>query len=469
MQLIATLVFVAGILGLFYLDRDANVRTSIALWIPTIWLLIIGSRPVSSWSQQNTVDSAITRAGEGSPLDAALYGALIFAGVLFLNFRARQVKSYLRINAPILVFFTLCAISILWSEYPMLALKRWIKGAGDLVMVLVVLTDPNPLAAIKRLFKRTAFVLLPLSVLFILFFPNLGTAFDRSSQITYYSGVATQKNELGQTCMICGLAMLWSFLLALENRATPHRARHLCASGLLVALAIGLIVRADSMTSLSCFSLSATVMIFCTRRWVSAHTRGVHFLVAGAVAIPLFAVFIDSAGTLLQSVGRSTTLTGRTAVWKAVLSLHTNPLIGTGYESFWLGNRILRVWAMTQKGLHEALNGYLEVYLNLGYLGLIFLGWMLIAGYSQIMGDFRRHPEAAKLRLAFFTAAMIYNLTEAGFQLLNFAWVALLLAITAIPLRFQQLKPLEVFGSIPLQTPPSAEPKPAFGRSFEIL
>jgi O-antigen ligase len=453
MQLIATIVFVAGILGLFYMDRDEGVRTSIALWIPVIWLLILGSRSVSSWTQENSVDSVITNSAESSSLDAVIFGLLIFAGVMVLNFRARQVKAYLRANAPILLFFVFCAISILWSEYPALAFKRWFKSIGDIVMVLVILTDPNPVAAIKRVFKRIAFLLLPLSVLFILFFPKLSTAIDPSSHITYYSGVTGQKNALGQTCMICGLAMLWSFLGAWENRATPQRNRHLSASGLIVLVAIGLIVRADSMTSLSCFTLAAAVMVLCTRRWVSTHTRGVHFLVAGAVAIPLFAVFIDSAGTLLQSVGRSSTLTGRTAVWKAVLSLHTNPLLGTGFESFWLGDRILRVWDMAQKGLHESLNGYLEVYLNLGYIGLLFLFWMLISGYSQILSDFRRNPDAAKLRLAFFTAALIYNLTEAGFQLLNLIWVALLLAITAIP----------------PHAAPATKLKPASRRAFETL
>jgi hypothetical protein len=45
--LLATLVYCAGIAVIFYLDRDEKVRTSKALWIPVIWLLINGSRPVS--------------------------------------------------------------------------------------------------------------------------------------------------------------------------------------------------------------------------------------------------------------------------------------------------------------------------------------------------------------------------------------------------------------------------------------
>ena len=75
---------------------------------------------------------------------------------------------------PILIFFPYCALSILWADYPLVAFKHWNKGIGDLVMVLVVLTDPEPAAAFKRLLSRLGFVLLPLSILFIKYYPSIG-------------------------------------------------------------------------------------------------------------------------------------------------------------------------------------------------------------------------------------------------------------------------------------------------------
>jgi hypothetical protein len=45
----ALFLFAVGIAGLFYLDRDNSIRTSKALWLPVIWLWIVGSRPVSAW------------------------------------------------------------------------------------------------------------------------------------------------------------------------------------------------------------------------------------------------------------------------------------------------------------------------------------------------------------------------------------------------------------------------------------
>ncbi len=46
---VASVVFYSLIALLFYLDRDRKLKTSTALWIPVLWLLINGSRPVSLW------------------------------------------------------------------------------------------------------------------------------------------------------------------------------------------------------------------------------------------------------------------------------------------------------------------------------------------------------------------------------------------------------------------------------------
>ena len=73
MQLVATVACIAAILGLFFLDRESRAPTSKALWLPVIWFLIIGSRPVSDWFQTSTGNALATQLAEGSPADAALY------------------------------------------------------------------------------------------------------------------------------------------------------------------------------------------------------------------------------------------------------------------------------------------------------------------------------------------------------------------------------------------------------------
>jgi O-antigen ligase len=132
-------------------------------------------------------------------------------------------------------------------------------------------------------------------------------------------------------------------------------------------------------------------------------------------------------------LGRNTTLTDRTLIWKAVLSIHINPLLGTGFESFWLGNRLEAVWNMSVKGIQEAHNGYLELYLNLGFVGLFLFGAMIVAGYRHAFVAFRRDPHEGRFRLAFLTAALVYSLTEAGFRMMTPIWLVLILAVTGVP------------------------------------
>jgi O-antigen ligase len=433
-QLIATIVVVTCIIALFILDRDAGERTSKALWIPVIWMLIVGSRGISEWMNPAPNSALAEQFSEGSPLDASVFGILIAGGLLTLNLRSRQVAGFLRANLPFLLFLSYCAISIIWSDYPFVAFKHWFKTFGDVVMVLVVLTDPNPMAAIKRFFSRTAFVLLPLSVLFILFFPDVGSFYDPSDHITYYNGVTTQKNELGMICLVLGLAALWSLLGAYMERRMPGRARHLAVDSVVFATAVWLIVKADSMTSLSCFVLAGAVMVLSEQRWVRQRAGYVHAVVGGAVGLAVFAAVIDTTGALLRLLGRNPTLTGRTEIWKAVLSFHTNPLLGTGYDSFWLGDRLTGVWQQIgYTGIGQAHNGYLEIYINLGWLGVMFFLGMIAGGYRNAARALRENPNVGILRIALLSASVMYSLTEAGFRKQNLIWLAFLLAISDVP------------------------------------
>ena len=117
---------------------------------------------------------------EGSPVDAAVFSFLLIAGLIVLAHRTQQLIPLFGRMVPILLFFLYCALSILWADHPLVAFKHWNKGIGDLVMVLVVLTDPEPAAAFKRVLSRVGFVLIPLSILFIKYYPSLEGLSPRS-------------------------------------------------------------------------------------------------------------------------------------------------------------------------------------------------------------------------------------------------------------------------------------------------
>jgi O-antigen ligase len=189
---------------------------------------------------------------------------------------------------------------------------------------------------------------------------------------------------------------------------------------------------ARSATSLACFLIGGGLITLTSRRAFDLSPRAVHILIAGIVSLCLLGLFIDDAG-LVQAMGRDPTLTGRTELWQELLQTSVAPWFGTGFESFWLGKRAKWLWEHHWWHPNQAHNGYLEIYLNLGVVGIGLLALLMASGYRNVVGALRRDPELGGLKLAYFVVAVIYNLTEAAFKVMHPVWIVFLLAITVVP------------------------------------
>ena len=144
-----------------------------------------------------------------------------------------------------------------------------------------------------------------------------------------------------------------------------------------------------------------------------------------------FSLWLNLKAELAGAVGRNPTFTDRTAIWKILPSMQTNPLVGTGYDSFWLGPRLQAIWSSPIGGINEAHNGYLEVYLNLGIVGLFLLSAFLIASYRAICKRLTPSSSLASLTLALWTVLLIYNVTESAFAW-QIMWVVFLPGAIAV-------------------------------------
>ena len=431
-RLIATALCVIGIPCLFYLDRHDEPRVSKALWIAAAWLFVVSSRGFAAWLGLHANMKGATAADYyqgGSPVDMWGFGFLLVAALVVLIARNSRTGPLLRNNKLILFYFAFCAVSIIWSDFPFVAFKRWVKALGDLGIVLLILTESDPWAALERLLTRLGFIIFPLSVLFIKFYPGIGAILTQSWTLEP-TGVATQKNELGLDCMMYGVFFLWMMLSVYRERQDPGRRRRLLAHGIIVTTIIWLLSQCQSMTSITGLVSAGVVMWLASRR-----SRGpllVHGSVIAVLGIAITALFFDPGGGMIGTLGKDPTIHGRRDIWSAVLSLHTNPWLGTGFESFWLGPRLQKMWAaMPNFYMNEAHNGYIEVYLNTGWTGICFIALMLATGYRRTISGVRRSPERASLFLGFLICTLFYAFSEAAFRTLTPSWVFLLLVIMA--------------------------------------
>jgi exopolysaccharide production protein ExoQ len=431
---LALLVCIIGIAGLFFLDREKSVRPSIALWLPVIWLWIVGSRPVSAWLGMGTT-SAVTPDStlNGSPLDAAIFAALLAIGVMILLYRWKKTSAYLAVSGPILVYFLYCLMSVTWSPYHDSAFKRWTKAVGDLVMVLIILTDGQPIAALRRLYSRVGFILFPISVLLIRY-SDLGRAFEDDGTPSNV-GVAANKNQLGLTVFVISLGALWNVRSLFIHKDEPHRGRRLVAQCMLLAFGIALLQMAHSATSVTCFILGAGLMFATNLQFFRNRPGRVLALSLGVVFTGGLGLLFGGGSAVSESLGRGRGLTGRTDIWAVSIAAARNPLFGTGFESFWNANAYRVNQGLQLLGfrnfanINSAHNGYIEVFLNLGWVGLCLIVLILINGYRHASRAFQRDPEFASLLLACIVTATFYSITEAGFRILTPTWIFLLLGV----------------------------------------
>ena len=432
--LIATLVFAIGIAGLFYLDRHNSTHTSKALWLPVTWLLIAGSRSVSAWLGTGPRMEILGQLPESSLLDQLVAGTLVLSGVIVLIRRRRDVTGLLKASWPIVLYFSFCLVSLLWSDFPGWGFKRWVRGLGDLVMVLIVVTDAQPTAALRRLFSRPGFVLLPASILLIKYYPEVGRGFSAwGGDAIFNIGVTTNKNALGCLALVVALGTLWQVIELLRDKEQPNRTRRLLAQRTLLAFGIELLFTAHSATSGASFALGAGVMVATALPFFRVRPAAVHALVLVILLASGLTILVGAKAEVVKAMGRNEDLTGRTEIWEIVIPM-VNPIGGAGFETFWLGPRVARVFAMVQGGrglsaANEAHNGYIEVYLNLGCLGVGFIALILGHGYRKAVSAFRRDSALGALLVSYVLTAATYNIGEAGFRMLSLSWFFLLLSV----------------------------------------
>jgi hypothetical protein len=70
---------------------------------------------------------------------------------------------------------------------------------------------------------ETLYLLIPLSVVFVKYFPHLAREYDHWTGTGYFVGVATSKNMLGVLSMISALFFLWDTLARWPQWDQPRR------------------------------------------------------------------------------------------------------------------------------------------------------------------------------------------------------------------------------------------------------
>jgi len=286
-------------------------------------------------------------------------------------------------NIPIMLFYGYFVISCLWSSYPLNSLIRVTKDFGaTFIVIAVILSEKKPLEAVRAVYVRCACVLIPLSADLVRFSP-LGKQYARNGYVTYI-GAATQKNSFGEMLLVLMIFLIWDHIEA-RSPTGDMRLWKRIHWDCLVLLLMGAWLLQLSGSQTSAVSLFIALALMLRTGWLASQkVSRVVFVVT--LSLPILLLCTQEFGSvfnpILQGLGRDATFTGRTDIWQHITFSTVNPLIGAGFWNFWGGPGGRAIAVAMETGIPNAHDGYLDIFLDGGMIGLFLL---LMGG---LLGEF---------------------------------------------------------------------------------
>lgn len=437
-------LFLCLVLIGWLLARDRRRRHSVsrALWVPVLLVVTYASRSPADWVSPGVVAPGYSLANDvsGSPVNQVFYASVIIAAFLIASSRGVKWDRLLAANGTITIFYAYFFLSLLWSAYPWDSFKRIAMDFGTTIPVIaVILSEKNPIEAVRAVYVRSACILFPLSILFTTYtFGRFGPTYSLDG-IATYTGVTDQKNSLGQMAAFLTLFLIWD---CLETRS-EGRVRIGWDRLALVSIGTWLLWVSESMTSLVCFAVGLTLLLAHERLNSRAFSRSVLIV---ALAMPVLVVgtrsFRSGMAPALEKMGRNPTLTGRSDIWKHITLDTVDPLVGDGFWCFWGGSGGQAIKEAMGTRIPNAHDGYLDIYLDGGIIGLVLLFCLLFANGNRLVANLRR-GRFQRVRFALLVVAILANISESFFARPSLVWFTTILVLIELPSlsRGEQVEP----------------------------
>jgi exopolysaccharide production protein ExoQ len=316
---------------------------------------------------------------------------------------------------PLLAFLALATVSLAWSFYPLstaLGVFVALITATAAIAAAVVFSWPELLRALGTALR----IILGLSMLFELVVSLIVRQPVLPFWVEYPDGklplmLFWSRNWLfdggpiqgivGNSSLLAFAALLGVivFGLQLAGRTVGRMSGWFW---MIVAVAIIALTRSATIyaaLAVLAFVVLSVLLVRRARRRAPVYAGILVVVGAGVASVALF------GDRLLPLVGKSSDLTGRLGIWDKVIGLAAErPVAGWGWVGYWTP------WAepfddlVVRNGVLQlhAHNAWLDVWLQLGILGLIVFGALVLTALvrSWILATERRHELPGRLRAA---------------------------------------------------------------------
>lgn len=365
----------------------------------TVYLLVFLSTGAITgiFTGQEAMHTGTTAAAHNPALQVT-YSVIYLLLVLLLVSERREILSLLLREKwmTILVLFALA--STLWSVEPGDTFRRSIGLLGTTLAGLYIGTHFEPRQQI-RILAVCIVVAAVLSLFVGIAFPPIGVTTDG------WQGVFFQKNSLGR--MMCLGIVCLSFIAAGDRRNRLF-------SLLVIPLCITLLLLSESVTAaFVAFGLLISIPFIPILRWPIGRLAAIGVAFA-AVIIPLGVWVLENSDVVLRALGKQSHLTGRLPLWAHIKAeILTMPILGHGYAAFWSTPESDRLRQTLNWDVMNAHNGFLEMMLGLGIVGLVIFLFGLFRNFLLAFLVARESDEIEQAWPLFFLGfCILWELTD---------------------------------------------------------
>ncbi|MEM1086201.1 MAG: O-antigen ligase [Pseudomonadota bacterium] len=301
---------------------------------------------------------------EGSPILRLMWLPVYALTLCLIAWKAKEV-AFTILRMPFMVgLLCLAAFSFLWSIDPALSQRRGIAIVMSTLTGIWIGTryDWRTLLRVMGLVWITVAVIGTLTALL-----NPAFAVMTEIHVGAWKGLYYEKNQLGGH--MARAAFLTAFLFLMDRQWRPIWGGGVAISTLMVLMTTS---KTSLLGLLLGFGVIAIALWMKRGRITSLTLTWLGIVIGGTV----LGTLVFAPDVIFNLLGRDASLTGRTDIW-AVLAedISERPWLGYGYGSFWMLDSEPAYWLREtlEWEAPTAHNGWLEVAIALGLIGLAFL------------------------------------------------------------------------------------------------
>ena len=398
-----------------------------------LMMVFVGQRPFASRTQDELV--AMAEANDGSDLfkQALFIGfALLLTGVQIVR---KHPLKYRFSFWPLAIMLGWFLVTCTWGVDPFVSFKRVMQQ----VIVIYITFCALALIGPERLFTALKWALITSLVICWISMPLTSAAVHPATEsdkalIGAWRGFFFHKN-------IAGAVMALTFIVCGNAWIDKRKFRY----AVFAVLAFLFVVGTKSKTSLAlCVGMLAISNIY---RALSDSTqkRAILLLMLAFGMVGFLGLYIAYQPMIERLFADPTSFTGRVSIWQVAFDyLADHPFFGSGFGGFWQVGSLSPAHdylnQQFQKLTAHSHNGYLEIWVTTGPLGLVMLllSFVALPAYWFLTGSTKENQQLMVPAFAIWVFVMYQNLLETSFfDKDRQVWVIFLAAIATAHATFK--------------------------------